>query len=197
MTRPRLLLGLTRSALPTRRARPASIAGVVGLMTLSALTSGCGPSASAAGGDTRVQGGTIVYGHEQEPPCLFGGWLQQAYIDRNILDSIVTEANDGSIKPWLATGWTVSGNGLVYTFRLKPGVKFTDGTALDAQAIADNFYYWEKGGNSTAKVSMDPYFKSAKALDATHLQVTLNKPYLPLLTMLSQAYFGIQSPASF
>ena len=175
---------------------PASIAGVAGLLALSALTSGCSPSASAASGDTRVKGGTIVYGHEQEPPCLFGGWLQQAYIDRNILDSIVTEANDGSIKPWLATSWTVSGNGQVYTFTLKPGVKFTDGTPLDAQAVADNFYYWEKGGNSTAKVSMDPYFKSAKALDATHLQVTLTKPYLPFLTMISQAYFGIQSPTA-
>jgi peptide/nickel transport system substrate-binding protein len=165
-----------------------------------ALLAGCGPGAAtssgAAAGGTKVLGGTIVYGHEQEPPCLYGGWLQQAYIDRNILDSLVTEANDGSIKPWLATKWTVSSDRLTYTFTLKPGVKFTDGTPLNAQAAADNFAYWEKGGNSTAKVSMDPYFKSARALDATHLQVTLNKPYLPLLTMLSQGYFGIQSPTA-
>jgi peptide/nickel transport system substrate-binding protein len=137
-----------------------------------------------------------VYAAEQEPPCLYGGWLQEAYIDRNILDSLVTETNSGSIAPWLATAWTVSGNGLTYTFTLKPGVKFTDGTPLNAQAIVDNFNYWEKGGNSTAEVSLDPYFKQAVAIDATHFKVELNKPYLPLLTMLSQAYFGIQSPAS-
>jgi peptide/nickel transport system substrate-binding protein len=164
---------------------------------LGSLAAGCNSDTTATGGGgTKVQGGTIVYGHEQEPPCLYGGWLQQAYIDRNILDSLVTEADDGSIKPWLATDWKVSDGGRNYTFTLKPGVKFTDGTALDAQAVADNFAYWDKGGNSTAKVSIDPYFKSAKALDATHLEVDLNQPYLPLLTMLTQGYFGIQSPTA-
>ncbi len=154
-----------------------------------------GTGVSASGG-TAIKGGTIVYGAEQEPPCLAGGWLQQAYIARNILDSLVTEASDGSIKPWLATAWTVSSDGKTYTFTLKPGVRFTDGTPLNAQAVADNFAYWEKGGNGTAQVSIDPYFKQATALDATHLQVELNKPYLPFLTMISQAYFGILSPAS-
>jgi peptide/nickel transport system substrate-binding protein len=179
--------------------RLAASAGAAALL-LSPLLAGCGASgataSSAAAGGTVVKGGTIVYGHEQEPPCLYGGWLQEAYIDRNVLDSLVTEADDGSIKPWLATSWKVSADGLTYTFTLKPGVKFTDGTPLDAQAVADNFAYWEKGGNSTAQVSIDPYFKSAQAPDATHLKVTLNKPYLPLLTMLTQAYFGILSPAN-
>jgi peptide/nickel transport system substrate-binding protein len=174
-------------------------------LIVSALVAACsangGPSpaagaGSSASGGTKVAGGTIVYAAEQEPPCLYGGWLQEAYIDRNILDSLVTEANNGSIEPWLATSWAVSAGGLTYTFTLKPGVKFTDGTPLDAQAVVDNFNYWEKGGNSTAKVSLDPYFKKAVAIGATHLEVELNKPYLPLLTMLSQAYFGILSPAS-
>jgi peptide/nickel transport system substrate-binding protein len=183
----------------TRSRYPHLTASAASALTLGALLAGCAAAGGGAGaataGGTKVTGGTIVYGHEQEPPCLYGGWLQEAYIDRNILDSLVTEADDGSIKPWLATSWTVSTDRLKYIFTLKPGVKFTDGTPLDAQAVADNFAYWEKGGNSTAQVSIDPYFKSAQALDATHLKVTLNKPYLPLLTMLSQAYFGILSPA--
>jgi peptide/nickel transport system substrate-binding protein len=183
------------------RSRFGPLAAIGGsALMLSALVAGCSAAgatgAATSGGGAPVQGGTIVYGHEQEPPCLYGGWLQEAYIDRNILDSLVTEANNGSIEPWLATSWTVSGNGLVYTFHLKPGVKFTDGTPLNAQAVADNFNYWQQGGNSTAQVSMDPYYKSATALNATTVQVTLNKPYLPLLTMLSQAYFGIQSPTA-
>src|SRR5271165_3495675 len=183
------------------RSRFAPLAAGASAVILSALIAGCSSGATGAttaSGDSSAiaQGGTIVYGHEQEPPCLYGGWLQQAYIDRNILDSLVTEANNGSIEPWLATSWTVSGNGLVYTFHLKPGVKFTDGTPLNAAAVAYNFNYWEKGGNSTAQVSMDPYYKSATAVNATTVQVTLNKPYLPLLTMISQAYFGIQSPTA-
>jgi peptide/nickel transport system substrate-binding protein len=183
------------------RSRLAPLAAGASAVILSALIAGCSSGATGAttaSGDSGAiaAGGTIVYGHEQEPPCLYGGWLQQAYIDRNILDSLVTEANNGSIEPWLATSWTVSDNGLAYTFHLKPGVKFTDGTPLNGAAVADNFNYWEKGGNSTAQVSMDPYYKSATALNATTVRVTLNKPYLPLLTMLSQGYFGIQSPTA-
>jgi peptide/nickel transport system substrate-binding protein len=185
----------------TRFARLA--AAVAGVLLVGGLLAACSASgdpgaggASSASGGTEVKGGTIVYAAEQEPPCLYGGWLQEAYIDRNILDSLVTETNSGSIAPWLATSWKVSANDLDYTFTLKPGVKFTDGTALNAQAIVDNFNYWEKGGNSTAEVSIDPYFSKAVALSSTQVEVELNKPYNQLLTMLSQAYFGIQSPKS-
>jgi peptide/nickel transport system substrate-binding protein len=175
-------------------------AGAAGVLMLTSLLAACGSgggtASSAADSSQIAQGGTIVYGHEQEPPCLYGGWLQEAYIDRNILDSLVTETSNGTIEPWLATSWTVSSDGLIYTFHLKPGVKFTDGSPLNAQAVADNFNYWESGGNSTAQVSIVPYFKTATALSATTLQVTLNQPYLPLLTMLTQGYFGILSPAN-
>jgi peptide/nickel transport system substrate-binding protein len=189
---------MTRSK--PRRLRFRYGAAAASALLLSSLLAACaasgGGTAAAAAGGAEIKGGTIVYGHEQEPPCLYGGWLQEAYIDRNILDSLVTEANNGSIEPWLATSWTISGNGLVYTFHLKPGVKFTDGTPLDAQAVAENFTYWQNGGNSTAQVSMDPYYKSATARNATTVQVTLNAPFYQLLTMLSQAYFGIQSPTA-
>ena len=79
--------------------------GLIVSALLAACSANGGPVAdagSSASGGTEVKGGTIVYAAEQEPPCLDGGWLQEAYIDRNILDSLVTEANNGSIKPWLA-----------------------------------------------------------------------------------------------
>jgi peptide/nickel transport system substrate-binding protein len=183
----------------TRSSYRRLVAAAAGALLLSSLLAACGSggtTAATAVAGAEAQGGTIVYGHEQEPPCLYGGWLQEAYIDRNILDSLVTETNGGTIEPWLATSWTISGDGLTYTFHLKPGVRFTDGTPLDAQAVADNFAYWEKGGNSTAQVSIDPYVKTATAVNASTVQVTLNKPYNQLLTMLGQAYFGILSPAN-
>lgn len=168
-----------------------------GIVTIGTLAACGGTGAGAAGGDTATTGGTIIYGHVQEPPCIFGGWIQQAYISRQVLDGLVTEAEDGSVKPWLATSWTTSPDGLTYTFTLKDGVKFTDGTPVDAEAVAWNFDYWEnKGGNSTAKVSIDPYYKGAKAIDATHVAITLNKPYPPFLTLITQGYFGIQSPTA-
>jgi peptide/nickel transport system substrate-binding protein len=50
-----------------------------------------------------------------------------------------------------------------------------------------------KGGNSTAKVWLDGYYKSAQAIDDLTLQINLSKPYPRLADNLTQAYFGIQS----
>ncbi|MGI5241699.1 ABC transporter substrate-binding protein [Dactylosporangium sp. CA-139066] len=173
----------------------------VALATAAVLASGslaaCGGAAAEAGGAPQT-GGTIVYGHVQEPPCIFGGWIQQAYISRQVLDGLVALADDDTVQPWLATKWTVSPDGLTYTFTLKEGVQFTDGTPVDAEAVAWNFDLWENhNGNSTAKVSIDPYYKSATAVDATHVDINLNKPFPPLLRLITQGYFGIQSPTAY
>ncbi|MET8153570.1 ABC transporter substrate-binding protein [Actinoplanes sp. NPDC049668] len=179
----------------TRSRRRVALA-VAALLAGGALTA-CGGAAGTSGG-APTTGGTIIYGHVQEPPCIFGGWIQQAYISRQVLDGLVAMADDGAVKPWLATEWKVSPDGTKYTFTLKDGVKFTDGTPVDAAAVAWNFDYWENhGGNSTAKVSIDPYYKAAKALDATHVEISLNKPYPPFLPLITQGYFGIQSPTAF
>jgi peptide/nickel transport system substrate-binding protein len=180
------------------RTSPFRRAGVVGvgLAVAGSVLAACagGP---AGGGGTRVEGGTITYAHVQEPPCIFGGWIQQAYISRQVLDGLVTQDTDGSIKPWLATSWTVSPDGLTYTFALKDGVRFTDGTPLDAAAVAFNFDQWETTQlNGTAKVSIDPYFRAAEAVDPTHVAIHLNAPYPQFLTLVSQGYFGIQSPTA-
>lgn len=42
--------------------------------------------------------GTLVYLHEQEPPCLWGGWVQQAYLARQVFDYLVSY-DDGKIRP--------------------------------------------------------------------------------------------------
>jgi peptide/nickel transport system substrate-binding protein len=186
----------TVNARPIRRLVLGAVTASIAVLTAS-CASGNASSSSSSGG-TIVKGGTITYAHEQEPPCIFGGWIQQDYLDRNIFDSLVAEGPGGKIEPWLATSWTVSPDGKTYTFTLKPGVKFTDGTPLNAQAVAYNFDYWIKGGNSTAEVSIAPYYQAgaAKALDATHLQIHLTKRYLPFLTLISQSYSGIQSPTA-
>ena len=183
------------SPFPLRRTRRV-VAGFAGLVLLASGLTACG-AAAAEGGGTRVKGGTITYAHVQEPPCIFGGWIQQAYISRQVLDGLVTEDQDGSVKPWLATSWDVSPDGRTYTFALKDGVKFTDGTPLDAAAVAYNFDQFENTDlNGTAKVSMDPYYKSAEAIDPTHVAIHLTQPYPQFLTLITQGYFGIESPTA-
>jgi peptide/nickel transport system substrate-binding protein len=157
-------------------------------LTLTACA-GSGAASSAASAD----GGTIVYAHQQEPACVFGGWIEQAYLSYQVLDNLVSLDAKHKVVPWLATSWKSSSDGLTWTFTLKKGVKFTDGTPVDAAAVAYNFDYWLKGGNSTADVWLAGYYKSAEAVNVSTLRIDLSKPYPRLADNLTQAYFGIQS----
>ena len=184
-----------------RIAAQAALAGSASALALLLAGCGAGAGASAQGSGNgesgeRVGGGTIRYAHLQEPPCIYGGWVQQAFLSRQVLDSLVSQTDDGKIVPWLAKSWSVSDDQKTWTFKLKDGVKFTDGTPVDAKAIADNFDFWQGGGNGTVQAHIGQYYKSAKAVDDTTVQINLKAPYTPFLSAVSQGYFGIQSPAA-
>src|SRR5438552_3150918 len=58
----------------------------------------------------------------------------------NITEGLVRfKTGSAELEPCLATSWTISPNGLVYTFKLRQGVKFHDGTPLDADAALFSF----------------------------------------------------------
>jgi len=174
------------------RARRSVLAVSAIVLAGGLLLTACAPSAPSSTGQ-RVDGGTIVYAHQQEPACVFGGWIEQAYLSYQVLDNLTSLDAHHRVVPWLARSWTTSDDGLTWTFALKKGVRFTDGTPVDAAAVAYNFDYWVTGGNSTAKVWLDGYYESAAAVDSTTLQVKLVKPYPNLAVNLTQGYFGIQS----
>lgn len=179
---------------PNLRSKAVKALALSGIATM--MLAGCGGNATGAGNagsGERVEGGTIRYAHLQEPPCVYGGWVQQAFLSRQVLDSLVSQTDTGEIVPWLAEQWDVSEDQLTWTFTLKPGLKFTDGSALDAAAVSANFEYWQAGGNGTVAAHIGDYYESSSALDETTLQVKLNAPYTPFLSALSQGYFGIQS----
>ena len=172
---------------------PRRVLTAVAVLAASALAlTGCASKPTSAT-DQIVQGGTIVYAHQQEPACVFGGWIEQAYLSYQVLDNLTSLAADHRVVPWLATSWASSNDGLTWTLKLKQGVKFTDGTPLTAGVVAYNFDYWVKGGNSTAAVWLGGYYKSAKAVDDSTVQISLLKPYPNFAENLSQSYFGIQS----
>ncbi|WP_461331337.1 ABC transporter substrate-binding protein [Bradyrhizobium elkanii] len=171
----------------------------VTLAVLSGLSQWA-PSVRAQEGVAVKRGGVIRYGHFQEPACLFGGWVQQWYLQRQYSDNLVARSDDGKIAPWLAESWTISDDKKVYTFEIKPNVKFTDGTALDAQAIADNINGWLSNDpdlrNPTAAPYLSDSFESAKAIAPQRLQVTLKTPFQPLLNVFAQSSQGILSPSA-
>jgi peptide/nickel transport system substrate-binding protein len=82
---------------------------------------------------------TLVLAMVLEPPSLDPTTGASAAIGEivhvNILEGLTKIAMDGSVQPLLAERWTVSPDGMAYTFQLKPGVQFSDGQPFDAQVV--------------------------------------------------------------
>ncbi|WP_395308705.1 ABC transporter substrate-binding protein [Mycobacterium sp. AMU20-3851] len=171
-------------------------------LAVALVLAGCGGSSTDASSEeagTPVSGGSIVYATDREPTCLdphnFGD-MPQTYIARQFLDSLVSERPDGSVVPWLADSWEVSPDGLTYTFKIKQGVKFHDGTPLDAEAVHANFVQiLDPATESLTDAGyLRPYYESSRAIDPATFELKLKTPYSALLPVLSQAFFGIESP---
>ena len=184
------------------RTTPIKLALLAGASALSLALAACGgasSSATPASGGTPVRGGTIVYGADREPTCLDPhnlGDMPQTYVSRQYLDSLVSELPDGRTVPWLATSWTITPDGRHYTFKLKQGVKFTDGTPFDAAAVQANVKQILDPAtqSSTDLIYLKPYYESTDVIDAHTVRINLERPYSPFLDVLAQAFLGIESP---
>jgi len=184
------------SLLSLYRARRVWLAAALGAVCLG-LTAACGGSTTSAA-SAPVSGGVLTYVADQLPTCLdpaVSPYDVVALIDRNIVDSLVSQSDNGSIHPWLATKWTISPDGKTYTFYLRSGVKFQDGTPLTAEAVAASLAHVvaKSTGSEYASSLLGPY-TGTTVVNSSTIEVHLSQPYQPLLQGLSTPYLGIQSP---
>jgi peptide/nickel transport system substrate-binding protein len=116
------------------------------------------------------------------------------------------------IEPALAERWEVSPDGRVWTFHLRRGVRFHDGTALDAGAVAWNFARWSQAGHPRhadqvkagqtfeyweslfGGVDAQSIVRRIEAVGSHAVRLTLREPYAPLLASLAVPGLGIASP---
>ncbi len=116
-------------------------------------------------------------------------------VARHVLDCLTwVNPADGSINPWLADSWEISEDGLEYTFTLKEGVTFHDGTPFNAEAVKANFDNTMEGDSFAYQALGGTSFNEAVAVDDTTLQVTFNEPHATFLLYLSDGGTGIDSP---
>jgi len=117
-----------------------------------------------------------------------------------------TKQGRTDIEPDLATSWSVSPDGLVWTFKLRQGVSFHDGTPWNAEAAKFNIDRWADDKNPYHAVQgydyaywndfMGPSFKEAQVVDPYTLQIVLKQPNGPLIYNLAIIAFGFNSPAA-
>ncbi len=90
-----------------------------------------------------VQGGTLIYLEQQAHTNLYppaGGFYPNGGVLNQITDKLTYQNPETlQIEPWIAESWTVNDNATEYTFKIRKGVTFSDGSPLDASAVARNY----------------------------------------------------------
>ncbi|AFC84719.1 ABC transporter substrate-binding protein [Frateuria aurantia] len=144
------------------------------------------------------QGGTLVYATDREPLCLDPhvlGDMPQVFVASQYLDSLVSMDARGDIHPWLATDWSVSADGLSYTFHLRKDVHFTDGTPFNARALKANLdQITDPQTQSSTAGGYIRQYRGTDIVDDYTAVVHLDRPYAAFLEVLAQGFLGMESP---
>jgi glutathione transport system substrate-binding protein len=103
---------------------------------------------------------------------------------------------DLKAQPLLAQSYTVSPDGLVYTFTLRQGVKFQDGTEFNAQAVKVNLDRVLDKSNGLARYNQFNRIKSVEAVNPSTVKITLNQPFSAFINALAHPSAMMISPAA-
>jgi peptide/nickel transport system substrate-binding protein len=197
----------------------AATAATLTAVTLSACASSDRESGSAEGegsSDEQQSGGTLVFGAAGDPAMFdpaFASDGETFRIARQIHEGLLTNEPGGTEPvPALAEDFEASEDGLEYTFTLREGVKFHDGTDFNAEAVCFNFdrwhnftglaqspsasYYYQAVFGGFADSENPGIYESCEATDETTAVIRLNQVTSKFPAALSLPAFSIQSPTA-
>ena len=113
----------------------------------------------------------------------FAGDNVDIWVDSLIFEGLVRASEDGTeIQPCLADTWDISEDGLTYTFHIRDGAKFSDGSDVTAEDAAFSI---ERALNDGSWNSLISCIKEAKAVDDSTVEIDLNNPSGSLLSCLA------------
>ncbi len=172
---------------------------VLGLLVLT--VGGCGGGVQQTVGE----GKTVIIGIQAEPTSLDPAQLTDYNSSRTAMemyDSLL-RFKDGSteLEEGLATEWSVTDDGLEYTFMLRQGVTFHDGTPFNAEAVKFNIDrqidpahpYHDTGEFAYAEFTLG-MVKEAVVVDENTVKIILTEPFAPFLGNIAMHSAAIVSP---
>ncbi len=170
------------------RSNRGRLAATAGLVLVITACSGGGEGVDVGdGGDTEVpegaaEGGTLIAGISSQPDQL-DPHLTTAYasfqILENVYDTLVAPDAEGTFQPGLAESWETSEDGLTWTFTLREGVTFHDGSEFDS---ADVIYSLERMTGEESSVAWRfATVEGFEAPDERTVEITLSDPTPNLL----------------
>lgn len=193
--------------------------------TLTIVLSNCNSSPSKqttnnapANSPAAAPPAALVYGAGGQPVNLEPGNITDGnsiMVQDQIYNRLIDpKPGTTDLEPSLATDWKVSQDGKTWTFKLRPGVKFHDGTDFDAEAVKFNFERWwdeknefgyrnagksyEIWGNlfGASKGKPDSLLQNIVVEGKDTIKFVLKQPFSAFPAAVSSGYFGIASPAA-
>jgi len=180
----------------------AAIAVLAGSSPLLAAGSRQADTAQAGAAAGPVEGGTLVYLEQQAHTNLYppaGGFYPNGGVLNQITDKLTyQDPKTLEIQPWIAESWTVNADATEYRFKLRPGVTFSDGTPLDAAAVARNFDTYGLGNKALKQPVSEVInnYERSEVVDPLTVKFFFRKPSPGFLQGTSVIGSGLVSPAT-
>ncbi|MER5181669.1 ABC transporter substrate-binding protein [Streptomyces sp. NPDC002896] len=128
-----------------------------------------------AGGTARVI--QVVEPQNLDPAVLTNVWALTAVVGNALFGTLMTnDPETGKLKFTMAEDFSSSDGGATFTLKLRPGLKFSDGSPLDAEAVKFNWDRIKAPATGSRSIREAAEIASTKAMDATTLKVTLVRP---------------------
>ncbi|NNG39137.1 ABC transporter substrate-binding protein [Flexivirga sp. ID2601S] len=195
--------------------KPAAAVALVAAsaLTLSACASSKRSDSNASGGAKGNTNATLNFGAAGAPGTLdpfYASDGETFRVSRQMFQGLTGfKPGTAEVAPALATSWTPSSDGKTWTFKLKTGVKFHDGTPFNADAVCKNFKrmdsqnaagqqaseYWltNMGGYNGAKGEL---YQGCTAKDASTVEIKIARPTSKFPALLGLPAFSMQSPTA-
>ncbi|WP_435157194.1 ABC transporter substrate-binding protein [Haladaptatus sp. DFWS20] len=178
--------------------------GAAGITSLAGCTSGGGDGAGSGGGSGNSDGTTGAPSENQRGGRLSAGWFtgsidvldppfisvgQYFQVAANVFNGLVTLNKDLTIRGDLAKDWEVADDGTKFTFNLRKGVKFHDGSDFTAEDVkyTINRTISEEAPAASKLESLKPMDEDGVVVKDDHtVELTFSEPMAPALIYLTR-----------
>ncbi|TDW24187.1 ABC transporter substrate-binding protein [Kribbella kalugense] len=166
--------------------------------SLTLLTACTANHAPDAGSQQPRSGGTLRFGLDYAPTCLDPQLVTGATPNLGLLDTLTAQDPlSGKIVAWLASSWQIDGTATTFTFHLRDGVTFSDGTPLNAAIVKTNYdKIVALGAKAGYGSQLLAGYRDATTPDERTLVVRFARPNAQFLQATSDPALGVVAAAT-